>query len=303
MDEVATEVTETTETTETTEATEESNDSPFDEDYRDYTGDKEALDVEEEGAETEKTESEKHRVSWGDEEEHLTVDELRTAYQTRKASDKKFRTAVSIGKKAEAVLDRLKTDPINLIEAQGVNFRELAEDYLYNKLHIEDMSEEERGVHDDREALKRYREQEAQLTKIKEDELMEKTKGSLSAEIKEALKVSNVPSTPGSSRRVAQYMLSYTKAGKSITPEAAVALVRRDLISEHKDLYSKLDTEQLGEFLDQDTLKKAREFEISKLKRRPQSPEMSSPAKRVKKPKLTIQEWKKQNERFKLGLA
>ena len=303
MDEVATETTaEPAETAETAE-TAESNDSPFDEDYRGYQGEEETSEDEGEDVEAEKTESEKHRVSWGDEEDHLTVDELKTAYQTRKASDKKFRTAVSIGKKAEAVLDRLKTDPINLIEAQGVNFRELAEDYLYNKLHVEDMSEDERGVHEDREALKKYRAQEEQQNRLQQVEQLEKDKGTLSAGIKEALKASKVPNTPGSSRRVAQYMLSYQKAGKPITMETAVGLVRKDLISEHKDLYSGLDTDQLGEFLDQDTLRKAREFEIAKLKRRPQSPEMSSPAKRVKKPKLTIQEWKKQNERFKLGLA
>ena len=133
-------------------AVESANDSPFEEDFRDYQGEPEPE------AEAQPAPA-RHAVKWGDQTENLTLEELKTAYQTRRASDEKFRKSSMIEKQAEALLDRLKTDPVSILENPelGINFRELAEDYLYNKIQYEQMSDEERGHHDTREELEKLR--------------------------------------------------------------------------------------------------------------------------------------------------
>ena len=140
-------------------AAEEANDSPFEEDYRGYSGESENPEGESESEPV--LEVEKHEVKWGDVVENLTVEELKAAYQTRRASDENFRKSSAIEKQAEALLDRLKTDPISILENPelGINFRELAEDYLYNKIQYEQMDEAERSNHDAREELEWLRQE------------------------------------------------------------------------------------------------------------------------------------------------
>ena len=279
-------------------AVESANDSPFEEDFRDYQGEPEPE------AEAQ-PEPERYEVKWGDQTENLTLEELKAAYQTRRASDEKFRKSSMIEKQAEALLDRLKTDPVSILENPelGINFRELAEDYLYNKIQYEQMSDEERSHHDTREELERLRAEKQKREDQEFQSKVDENTKTYNAQIIHALEKSGIPKTPGSVRRIAQYMYNGHKAGRAITAEVAASLVKGDLMKEHKELYGNLQGDQLGEYFDPETLKRMRQFEIAKLKRSPEASPSESPAKKHKSKKISMADWKSRNEAIKLGLA
>ena len=284
-------------------AVEEANDSPFEEDYRGYSGESENPEGESESEPI--LEVEKHEVKWGDVVENLTVEELKAAYQTRRASDENFRKSSAIEKQAEALLDRLKNDPISILENPelGINFRELAEDYLYNKIQYEQMDEDEKSNHDAREELEGLRQEKKKREDAEFQSQVDENTKAYNSEIISALEQSGIPKTPGSVRRIAQYMYNGHKANRAITAETAASLVKGDLIKEHKELYGGLKSEQLGDYFDPETLKRMRQYEIAKLKRTPEVEMAEIPAKKHKSKEISMSDWKRRNELFKQGLA
>jgi hypothetical protein len=107
----------------------------------------------------------KFKVKVDDREEEVDEDEVVKGYQTRRASDARFREAAELRKAIaakEAEISEFMSNPWKAMDAKGINAREMAEMYLSEKLEWDTMPESEKRrilAEQERDELRAEREQ------------------------------------------------------------------------------------------------------------------------------------------------
>ncbi len=217
-----------------------------------------------------KQELKKYKVKVNDVEQEIDEKELLSGYQTRKASDEKFREASELKKQAIEFVKLLKTNPIEVLAKAGHNVREIAEKYLMEQLQEETLTPEQKELKTARAKLKEIEDQK----KAKEDEeslnqqtqLKEKYTKDYSTQILTALESSGLPKNEFSVKRMAYYMHESLKRGFDLKAIDVVELVKQDYIAEQKSLFSGLDEDTLIKILGDDVAAKLRKADLKKLK-------------------------------------
>ena len=207
----------------------------------------------------------------GVEEEVDEAEAIRLA-QLGKASHKRFSEAQQMRQQVEAFVQQLKSDPKKVLMDPNIGFdiKKIAQEILWEQIQEETLTPEQKKQRDIERELKAYkdREQAEKTTREKAEEeakhqsiLMDYDK-----KISAALMGANLPKTPETVRRVAQYMLEAVRNGYDLEPSDLVSVVRKDYENEHRDLFNSLTPEQLFAIFGEDSAKKIREFDISRLK-------------------------------------
>lgn len=257
------------------------------------------------------SESKRYKVKVDGQELEVDEAELLAGYQTRKAADKKFQEAAMTRKQAEEFVSLLKTDPIKVLThpGLGVDFRQLAEQYLVQQL------EEEMLDPRDRE-LKKYKAmvEEQETAKKRELERQEAERAQqltarytedYSNQIVEALKTSGLPKTERTVKAMAQYLHLGLQQGVDLKAAEVVEFVKQDYINAQKELFSALDGDTLLSILGEDVANKIRKSDVKRLK----SPEKVLQRPAVQPQSTTVPKakgvdkdsWKNKLDRLKRG--
>jgi uncharacterized protein YeeX (DUF496 family) len=241
-------------------------------------------------------------------EEHLSV--IQRMAQKGESADRKFNEAAMMRKQNEEFIRLLKTNPEAVLSNPtiGLDVKEWAEKFLWQRLQEERMSPEQKKAAEMARELEEYRQREM-LTKEKEERaIFEKQKaeykGRLESDIIKTLEVSGLPKSPRTVARIAHYMLEAKARGWSdVSPSDVVDTVWKEYIDEHNQFYGLLPTEKLKSILSPELRKKFRELEmadvrtpgkvVTKDEQPPSNPERQKPKKG-----LTIEEWKERNRRM-----
>jgi hypothetical protein len=245
-------------------------------------------------------------------EEEVDKTELIKRAQKATASDKKFQEAAKIRRQSEDLIRLLKADPWRVLQhpSLGHDVRKLAEQFLYERIQEDAMTPEQK---ESLEAKRKVKEYEDMIQQQKVDDqnkqmatLRAKYEDSYSKDIIETLKVSGLPQTPSTVRRMAYYMHQALLKGYELKANDVVSLVRQDYETEIKELFGPLDAQTLVELLGEDTAKKIRLADLSKLKKPGQtisakeqapSPEGSP----NKKKGISLEEWRERNRKIMEG--
>jgi hypothetical protein len=214
----------------------------------------------------------RYKVKVNGEELEVTEQELIQGYQTRRAADEKFREAAMARKQAEEFINLLKKDPIKVLShpGLGIDFRKLAEEYLYSQLEEELMDPKDRELKkykamiEEQERIKAEQEQaerEAQIERLKAQYSQDYVK-----DITAALQDTGLPKNEFTVKRIAFYMAEALKRGYNLTARQVAPLVKEDYIKEQKALYSSLDGDLLIQLLGEDLVNKVRKYDVSKVK-------------------------------------
>jgi hypothetical protein len=245
----------------------------------------------------------------GQEREYSEAEVIRRA-QLAEAAQTKFEEAAQMRKQVESLVQALKADPMSVLTAPelGINFRELAENYLAKELQREMMPKEQRELEELREWKKQQTEaQEAakkqQMTAAQQAEFQRVQAAAAKkydTEISEVLQKSNLPKNAESVKRIASMLKSALEKGVELDVQTVVDFVRDGYTSELQTMTKDLDGEPLVKFLGEDIIKKLRKYDLAQIKAKmagqqvqpPQSqPEPHTSAPKEEKKFLKPHEW------------
>lgn len=188
------------------------------------------------------------------------------------AAEEKWQEAARMKKEADAFVERLKKNPIEVLKdpTLGVDFRKVAEDYLWEQMQEENLSPEEKQYRKEQQELKDLRDakqkHEAELEAQRHQAEVQHFEQEYDKKVATALADSGLPKTTGTIRRITEYMLLDVKNGVERPIADYVDLVSRDYAADIKDLIGQLPADKLLKLLGGDVAKKIREHDVAQLK-------------------------------------
>lgn len=240
-----------------------------------------------ESKKTEQTEAEKReearrkyklKVNGKEMERELTDSEIQRRLQLSYAADEKFQEAAMTKKQLETFVETLRRDPMSVLTHPelGINFRELAEQYLTGEVKKELMSPEERELEELREYKRkqdedRTKSEQEKQTKAQEEQLKqykERAAKFYDTKITEVLSQSDLPKTPYTVKRVAEVLYSALQKGYDLDIPTAVDIVREGYQTDISQLYGSLDGEKLVKMLGEDISKKLSKHHLAQIKQK-----------------------------------
>lgn len=253
-----------------------------------------------------------YTVKVNGEELQVTEEELLQGYQTRKAADDKFREAAMTRKQAEEFINLLKTDPKKVLTnpSLGLDFRQLAEEFLVEQLEEEAMDPKDRELRDAKRKLEEYEAEKKRKAQEQEAaqaaELREKYTAEYQESIIDSLQSSGLPKTEHTVKRMAYYLHQGLQRGYNLKAADVVDLVKNDYIQEQKTLFSGLDGDELVNFLGDEVANKLRNHKVSQItqKNPPKTPDtqpQGGNGRQKKSKKISKDDWKAKLERIKNG--
>lgn len=110
----------------------------------------------------------------------------------------------------------------------------------------------------------------------------------------QAFEKHSMPKNPAVVRRMAEYLIEGTKAGKDVTPEDIVPLIREDLKNDYRDILSSMPEDDLEDFIGKDVLNRLRKKNVAKAKAANSNPAVkgTKPANVGKKGEAKVEEKK-----------
>lgn len=198
------------------------------------------------------------------------TDQIKQLVQKGLSAQQRYTEAAAIRNQAQSFINALKNDPVKVLThpSLGLNFRDVAEKYLYQQLQHDNMSDEEKQQHAEKEELEKYRAEELERKRSDEQKKLEKLKEeyreNYQQQFIEALKESNIPKNDWSIKRMADYMREAIRRGaKNITPKQIAPLVKQDWENAQRELLSSLDGDDLINMLGKETAEKIRKHQIA----------------------------------------
>lgn len=217
----------------------------------------------------------------------VDIEELKRGYQRDdskvKAAQRRFQEAAKIKKQTEAFLSMAKTNPGEALKRLGVNVDEFINSHVNQLVEQARMSPEEAQRRQLEAELQRYKQAEQAKLQEEQERLnnaeFEKVAQDYSQKIMSALDSVNIPKTPESGRRVAQYMLQAHQRKIDLSPQEAAQLVREDYLNDMKALLTGATDDSLLELLGEDVAKKVVKTNLAKhqAKAAPSKPIVTKP--------------------------
>lgn len=196
---------------------------------------------------------------------------VKQAVQKGLAADAKFQEAAQVRQQAEGFIRALKENPLEVLQhpSLGIDFRKIAEDYLFEQIQRE-AAPEEYARTQERKELERYRAEEARKKQEAEqrqrEEMKEQYRQNYTKQFTEALEEGGVPKTDWTIQRTALYMKqAIAKGYKHITPKDVIPMVKQDWINAQRQLFEHLDGEKLIEAVGQDVADKIRKANLARM--------------------------------------
>lgn len=235
----------------------------------------------------------------------ITVREAIKNAQLEAASQAKMREAAEIRKRAEEMLTLAKTDLDKFSQMAGIDMDQIAEERLARKYELQQMSPEQRELHEAKQRLEQYKQMDLQskrelLNEIRDltgetvdDELAsqipkerimgylqqkreesQKMQESIQAEMISGWQETGLPSDPMFGQWMAAMMLNHHKqlsAGKieggPLQAKDAALRVKERLNKSVRGMLEKMDAKAIHEFLGEPLVQKLRDFDIERVNR------------------------------------
>lgn len=189
-------------------------------------------------------------------------DLLRGPASMLKAGQERLRKAAEVEKRAKAIAEAAKQDPVAALRMAGLTDEEIQKQsiaYVAKLYEAEQLKAQNpdafRAKQLEEELAKRDADEKARQTEAEEAEVrksVEAQKAKLNDEFTSVLKSGGVPATSYAVSRMAQHLLDHAKAMEAgeevddLTPADVVPLVAEDLRREHAKLYGEMSGEDFA---------------------------------------------------------
>ena len=205
-------------------------------------------------------------------EEELDLDDeerLVKELQMAKMGQKRAQEKAQLEKEVNAFLQALKNDPMAILAQQlGLDPAEVIDKYINNEMEKAKKSPEQlekERMEAELKALKEEREREKEELKQKElTRLQEQAYIQYDTQMEQTLAKSDLPKTPYVVKKMADYMIVALDAGKNVSPDDVVDIVREELHSDLQQMFSSLPEEKIEELLGEQVLNKLRKRRVAK---------------------------------------
>lgn len=208
------------------------------------------------------------------EEEYDPNDEeyMTRQFQLAKVAQKRMQDFSSLQKEVVEFVQQLKKNPRKALSDPhiGLDVKELAAQIIQEEIAESKKSPEQiekEKLQAELQAMKDEREREKQTAQQKEYErLVKQTEESYDMQIDAALQKTDLPKEDYVVKKIADYLYVGLKAGKDITVDDVLPLVREEIISDLKHLINVLPDDELDKFVGKDLLDRMRKKNIAKAK-------------------------------------
>lgn len=263
----------------------------------------------------------KYKLVVDGKEEEVDEPELIKRAQKGTAAEKRFQEAHMTRQEMgnlKAQVERLMgvlRDPEAVwetLQKLGHEPRGLAEKFLTGIIKEEQLTPEQKKVRDAERILSenetRKKNEERTAHEKRQAELEERFTNEFSQQVTKALTENQLPKTPWTVKMMAYYMAQGLKHNANLTASDVVPLVKKHFVSQINEILGATDGDILIGLLGETVLGKVRKADLERLKdpknripanQQPKGGEI--PAGAPAKPKLTMDEFREQNERIKNG--
>jgi hypothetical protein len=209
------------------------------------------------------------------EEVEVTLDQAVREYRRRAAADKRFQEASEIRKSAEAVMEKLKTNPWEALRQLGIDPDKAAADRIMAKIEEEKLAAENPSELERRRAIEQLEKEQAakkalekQIEEAEIKKKREEIRGRIDKQFTAALKEEKLPATPYTVARMADIVARNLREDPlwDATPAELARLVREDLQSELARVIQGLPPDQVEAFLGVETVKALRKHDLERVK-------------------------------------
>jgi len=222
---------------------------------------------------------EKYRVKVYDQEQELTLEELKKDYELRQASHVRMQKAAESEKQYNKLLKDFESDPWKAFEQLKLDPDLMAEQRLLKKLEREMMSPEEKRIFEKEQSLtareqqlKDYedakKEHDENLAKQQQEALTYKAIQEIDSDIGDVLRATGLKPTPRVVSRIAEIMLAHldSEDGERLGAEKAFGIVRSEMSEEMSEYLAALPPEQLVQTLPKSVLDAIRKYDLDKVR-------------------------------------
>jgi hypothetical protein len=209
------------------------------------------------------------------EEVEVTLDQAVREYRRRAAADKRFQEASEIRKSAEAVMEKLKTNPWEALRQLGIDPDKAAADRIMAKIEEEKLAAENPSELERRRAIEQLEKEqtakkalEKQIEEAEIKKKREEIRGRIDKQFTAALKEEKLPATPYTVARMADIVARNLREDPlwDATPAELARLVKEDLQSELARVIKGLPPDQVEAFLGADTVKALRNHDLERVR-------------------------------------
>lgn len=198
-----------------------------------------------------------------DDEERL-VKELQMA----RMGQKRAQQHSDLDKSVKAFFAAFEKDPFRAMSELGMKPEQVIDKYINEQLENSKKSPEQIEAEKNRaelQALKAEREKEKEDNKSKElVRLQEQAFQQYDVQLEQSLSKSDLPKTPYTVKKIADYMIAGLKAGKDVSPEDVIPLVREEMHNDLKEMFASLPEEVVEGLLGEQVLTKLRKRRVAK---------------------------------------
>jgi hypothetical protein len=209
----------------------------------------------------------------------MTEEEVLARARMAEAADQRFSEAAKLRKETEAKLARIR-DPEQFIEALmdpalGLNKDQIRakfeEWYEREFIEPEKLTVEQKKIREQEAKIKQFEQDAKQREEIKakaeQEELTERARGEIQAQIIEALEGGQLPKTNFTVRRLAYWIQRNKANGWDAPTSMLVSQVKKEFNTSIRDMVESADGEALINILGDGVIQKLRKYDLEQLRK------------------------------------
>jgi hypothetical protein len=203
-----------------------------------------------------------HEIDLNDEEG--LVRELQMSRMGQKRSQEK----ADLEKQITAFFTAFQQDPFAAMKDLGQDPNKVIDQYINQQLENAKKSPEQLAreqLEKELKQIKAEREREKEELNAKERTRLEQQAFTqYDMQMEQALSKTDLPRTPYTVKKIADYMLVALEAGRDVSPEDVIPLVREEMNSDLKEMFSSLPEDQIEALLGEQVINKLRKRRVAK---------------------------------------
>lgn len=246
-----------------------------------------AIDADKSLSKAEKAEAKRNikklklKVDGKEYEEEVDLDDdkyLTRQLQLAKAAQSRMKQYADLQRDLQDFVSELKKNPRKILSDPdlGVDVKKLAAEILEEEIENSKKSPEQL----EREKLERElrelkEEREREKKELQDRELQQRTQQEFERYdmlVEKALSSSDLPKSPYIVKKMAEHMLIGLQAGYDITPEDVIPLIREEMHSDLKEMFSAMPEDIIEKLIGKETINKIRKKNIAKAKAQAKPP-------------------------------
>ena len=213
------------------------------------------------------------KIKANGEEHELSEEQAKVLAQKGLAADEKFKEAAQIRKQTEALIKQLKEDPIAVLQHPhvGLDFRKIAEEYLYEIYEFEAKPELERKAIEAERRLAKYEaEEKARKEREEQAKIENATKfyvEKFRREIDAELDASGIADRMWATQRAVHYLKEALGKGVKATAKDVMQFVQQDYQEFRTRSVENMTPEQILAFLGEEKIAKVKKYQLDQRKK------------------------------------